>query len=252
MIKFFRKTRQKLLSGNKFNKYLMYSLGEIILVVLGILIALTINNWNENSKKLNEEAILLNSLEQDFIENKKRLHTTIDYQRQMICFSNSLIQIITSDQLQTVSQDSILKLKAFGANSWFRAELVNSTFKTVISSGKGDVLRNLGLKKMLIEFSTDLESGFEDDYESKECLVYMNNISYPYEQYFMDQEDQESFGIEISEDSVNKAVYELFSNKAYLGALINKTGIESGRLDYQKKLLDQTDAILAEIRLEKE
>jgi hypothetical protein len=50
MIKFFRKIRQKLLAENKFSKYLFYAVGEIILVVVGILIALTINNNNEASK----------------------------------------------------------------------------------------------------------------------------------------------------------------------------------------------------------
>jgi uncharacterized protein (UPF0216 family) len=50
MIKFFRKIRQKLLSENKFSKYLIYAVGEIILVVIGILIALQINTWNENKK----------------------------------------------------------------------------------------------------------------------------------------------------------------------------------------------------------
>jgi hypothetical protein len=51
MIKFFRKIRQKLLTENKFSKYLLYAIGEIVLVVIGILIALQINNWNEDSKK---------------------------------------------------------------------------------------------------------------------------------------------------------------------------------------------------------
>ena len=46
MLKFFRKIRQKLLTDNKFSKYLIYALGEIVLVVIGILIALSINNWN--------------------------------------------------------------------------------------------------------------------------------------------------------------------------------------------------------------
>ncbi len=50
MIKFFRKIRQKLLSENKFGKYLTYAIGEIVLVVIGILIALQINNWNEKQK----------------------------------------------------------------------------------------------------------------------------------------------------------------------------------------------------------
>ncbi|MBP1841693.1 DUF6090 family protein [Formosa algae] len=50
MIKLFGKIRQKLLSENKFGKYLTYAIGEIVLVVIGILIALQINNWNENRK----------------------------------------------------------------------------------------------------------------------------------------------------------------------------------------------------------
>lgn len=54
MIKFFRKIRQRLLSENKFSKYLIYAIGEIILVGIGILIALQINNWNE-ANKLQEE-----------------------------------------------------------------------------------------------------------------------------------------------------------------------------------------------------
>ena len=48
MIKFFRKIRQQLLSQNKLSKYLFYAIGEILLVVIGILIALQINNWNQN------------------------------------------------------------------------------------------------------------------------------------------------------------------------------------------------------------
>ena len=50
MVKFFRKIRQNLLSEDKTGKYLKYAIGEIILVVVGILIALSINNWNENRK----------------------------------------------------------------------------------------------------------------------------------------------------------------------------------------------------------
>ena len=60
MIKFFRKIRQNLLSENKFSKYLIYAIGEIILVVIGILIALQINNWNESEKN---QVVLNNSKE---------------------------------------------------------------------------------------------------------------------------------------------------------------------------------------------
>jgi hypothetical protein len=52
MIKLFKKIRQNLLLENKTSKYFKYAIGEIVLVVIGILIALQINNWNENKKSL--------------------------------------------------------------------------------------------------------------------------------------------------------------------------------------------------------
>lgn len=59
MIKFFRHIRKSLLEQNKMGKYFKYAIGEIILVVIGILIALGINNWNEKRKNKNEEKITL-------------------------------------------------------------------------------------------------------------------------------------------------------------------------------------------------
>ena len=77
MIKFFRKIRQNLLSEGKTGKYLQYAIGEILLVVIGILIALSINNWNENQKtkvKIKNSLIALkNDLAQDTLLIKERL-----------------------------------------------------------------------------------------------------------------------------------------------------------------------------------
>lgn len=65
MIKFFRKTRQRLLTDNKLSKYLLYAIGEIILVVIGILIALQINNWNTQNKEHEKEIGYIKSLIED-------------------------------------------------------------------------------------------------------------------------------------------------------------------------------------------
>ncbi len=78
MIKFFRNIRQNLLSEGKTGKYLKYAIGEILLVVVGILIALSINNWNDErkSEKLEKKYLirLKNDLEQDtlYLENKRQ------------------------------------------------------------------------------------------------------------------------------------------------------------------------------------
>ena len=71
MIKFFRKIRQKLLTENKFSKYFLYAIGEIILVVIGILIALQINNWNEKIKFEKNVATILEELKQDLVSDIK-------------------------------------------------------------------------------------------------------------------------------------------------------------------------------------
>ena len=63
MIKFFRHIRQNLIMENKTSKYLKYAIGEIVLVVIGILIALQINNWNENRKMQLQEIKLLSDLQ---------------------------------------------------------------------------------------------------------------------------------------------------------------------------------------------
>jgi hypothetical protein len=86
MIKFFRKIRYDLMEKNKTGKYFKYAVGEIILVVIGILIALQINNWNEKKNNINQaekhlETISLN-LKDDILQAENLLsetQTTIEY-----------------------------------------------------------------------------------------------------------------------------------------------------------------------------
>lgn len=78
MIKFFRKIRQRLLSESKFSKYLLYAIGEIILVVIGILIALQINTLNQNRIDLKIERQLLSELLENLDVNERRLRKSIE------------------------------------------------------------------------------------------------------------------------------------------------------------------------------
>ena len=69
MIKFFRKIRQNLLMENKTGRYLKYAIGEIILVMIGILLALQVNNWNQQRIAMQKEQLLLEALHDEFVEN---------------------------------------------------------------------------------------------------------------------------------------------------------------------------------------
>ncbi|MFL0354676.1 DUF6090 family protein [Xanthomarina sp. GH4-25] len=94
MIKFFRKTRQNMIKENRVSKYLLYAIGEIILVVIGILIALQINNWNENkkiNKSISEHSVIL---KQNLLEDKTQLELLHQNMTDNVIYSDSLMMQI--------------------------------------------------------------------------------------------------------------------------------------------------------------
>jgi Tfp pilus assembly protein PilE len=96
MIKFFRNIRKKLLAEGKTSKYFKYAIGEIVLVVIGILIALQINNWNESRKSKTIEHTYLENIKADLNLNINSLETFItdkkNLLKQVTVFWSSLIK----------------------------------------------------------------------------------------------------------------------------------------------------------------
>ena len=84
MIKFFRKIRYNVMEQNKTGKYFKYAIGEIILVVIGILIALNINNWNSNRIERNSDYQLINALITDLKLKNEEVLSDLDYGKSMI------------------------------------------------------------------------------------------------------------------------------------------------------------------------
>ena len=105
MIKFFRKIRQNLLMENKTGKYLKYAIGEIVLVVIGILIALQINNWNENRKDNNEEIAILENLDKNLILAKKQSESLISVEKKLKKALLTVLRIESNSSL--VDKDGI-------------------------------------------------------------------------------------------------------------------------------------------------
>ena len=97
MIKFFRKIRQNLLSEGKTRKYFKYAIGEIILVVIGILIALSINNWNEQRKESDLELEMLNGLSNDLANNKVKISSKISRDSLIIAGNQHLLTLLKDD-----------------------------------------------------------------------------------------------------------------------------------------------------------
>jgi len=98
MIKFFRKIRQNLLTENKFNKYLIYAIGEIILVVIGILIALSINNWNGKRKQTLVGINILNGIKTDILKDTIDINDNIRAFKVLIKNDSILIDHLTNNR----------------------------------------------------------------------------------------------------------------------------------------------------------
>ncbi len=101
MIKFFRKIRQKLLTENKFSKYLIYAIGEIILVVIGILIALQINNANENRKTENIKNNYYNQIIVDLDKEIENINSRIIFLDSCIITADRYFKYIETPNLET-------------------------------------------------------------------------------------------------------------------------------------------------------
>ena len=152
MIKFFRKIRYDLMEKNKTGKYLKYAIGEIVLVVIGILIALSLNNWNENRKVNKEEILILNSLYEDLNMAKKQSENSIRAEQQLTTALLFLINFNSdnSELKKSVTLDSIFNhgLWSLGGDS-----PVINTFSDLKNTGKISLVRNKNLRKKF----TDLE-----------------------------------------------------------------------------------------------
>ena len=97
MLKLFRRIRQKLLSQNRISQYLTYAMGEIFLVVIGILIALQINNWNEDRKNQREAVAILKNLKSELTEDFSMMAYTLERLEKRKAGADYLYQLITND-----------------------------------------------------------------------------------------------------------------------------------------------------------
>ncbi len=131
MIKFFRKIRQQLLTENKINKYILYAIGEIVLVVIGILIALSINNWNETKKLRNRETKLLSELTLNLDTNIINLEKDIKTQKRGLWCINYIIDHVDHKRPFNDSLPNYLQI----ANQAPDVVLTSSAFETLKSSG---------------------------------------------------------------------------------------------------------------------
>ena len=152
MQKFFRKLRQKLLNEGQLQKYLLYAIGEIFLVVIGILIAIQINDWNEDRKGRIQEAILLEKLSQNIESNLMVIRETMQQDSASLQAIENLFFILEND---LPYHDSIAGQFGY-ALAAFPTSLSSSTMETIRAKGvdliRSDQIREQALDLFDIEY----------------------------------------------------------------------------------------------------
>jgi Family of unknown function (DUF6090) len=156
MIKFFRRIRYDLMGGNKTGKYLKYAIGEIILVVFGILIALQINTWNENRKLNHKRQELIISLIEDFESTEKELLVVNKKSDEQLKNAKTFYKLINKDS-QTVTVDSLKQLaQAFFRGLPFEPNL--TSYREAVSNGSISLLNSKSFLETITQFNSEFKS----------------------------------------------------------------------------------------------
>ncbi|HSM63544.1 MAG TPA: DUF6090 family protein [Gillisia sp.] len=163
MIKFFRKIRQKMIGENKFSKYLIYAIGEIILVVIGILIALQINNWNENRKNSNEETAILESLGKNLILAKKQSESLVSAEKNS---KVALLLVLGIGSINSIDKNTISDKKFKDAFWNLENDIpVINTYTDLKNTNKLGLIKNQKIKEKFTSLEVNLNElkGMLDD-----------------------------------------------------------------------------------------
>ena len=173
MIKFFRQVRHQLVLRNKISKYLFYALGEIILVVIGILIALSINNWNEENKNRTLEDQYYIRLYEDVQQDDKRIKKLLSQIEERKSDANQLLRLVLNGEFN--ARDINLQYVKTIRGSAINFEPNDAAYEDLKSSGNLNLIQDIDIKDKLNNYFKRIEQ-----------LVKTNQvyIDYTTEQYF--------------------------------------------------------------------
>ena len=163
MLTFFRKIRKALLDSDSTKKYLLYAIGEVLLVMIGILLALQVNNWNEHRAARRIEQNILVNLHKEFLNNKQSLVIQNEDMQTQIEFIESLLDLQPNEV-----PDSVNLFDLFSPHYALRVatfQSSQSTLEEAIASGNLKLLKSNELRMNLTFWLSELDVAKE--HESK-------------------------------------------------------------------------------------
>lgn len=237
MFRFFRKIRYKLLDEGHLSKYTYYAIGETMLVVIGILIALQINNWNEERKTKSEEIEILKQISID-------LESTINEFERLLKFDQSIIEANTFvlellNDVDSTYDDSMAR--QFGLiNRYGSFSPTRLTYESISNSGSS-IISNINVRNSIIKlydstFNTQLED--TADY----LLLQFTETTFIINRHF-------STGESVI-DKIPNDFESLKTDQEYKNLVTLLSAESRLMLRYHKKMLDETKTVKDQINEE--
>jgi len=243
MIKFFRKIRQDLLSKGKTGKYFKYAVGEILLVMVGILLALQVNNWNETNKQQTVSVKYLENLKKEVILNENKLKIKLRQHQFVLNKTTELLDImsIKPKEISSTKLDTLMFAMALAPKF--------TPIKTFISSEELGAIKNDSLKNLISLWSFNFE---KYTYDSKIIYDLYYNYIYDFMQDNYQMKNVKSIGFtsldesDFKVNSIDILGSATFENHVTM-KMINANAVYSNALtlsNIQKKIIIQLDEML--------
>ena len=158
MLLLLRNIRRRLLSGNKITTYILYAIGEIFLVVVGILIAVSIDDWNQSQMNERMELNALIDLQAEFKANYTKLQVDRQIKLSGIKHTNEKLQAIKDKYALP-----LIKLKPLGWHGAYTYNGSNAVLNSLLASGDINLISNDSLKYLLTAWSEQVKDFVEDE-----------------------------------------------------------------------------------------
>ena len=150
MFRFFRSTRQTLLNENKTLKYMKYAVGEVVLIMVGIFLALQLNNWNKGRKQEQDRQELIENLKADFQANLILLEDTVQLAEGIIEKMQRFLALSAGENNHLSIAE--IKLLGKGAYSGFRYQPALPSYEAAVATGLIALIRSSTLNRLFIQF----------------------------------------------------------------------------------------------------
>jgi len=157
MIKFFRSIRQNLLNEGKTAKYLKYAIGEIALVMIGILLALQVNNWNEKRKSILREKIYIQSIYKDLKSDIKKINSCSETLSKQYIIGIEVLKALEQKESRPIDSSKIATYLGWNLSEVVQVDREENTWDGLKTLGKETYLINDSLTVQLNKFYTNYD-----------------------------------------------------------------------------------------------